>query len=217
LTLEYGSSLTTVENYAFGDSGLTTAYVEPSKQSLFTGSAGWPAGVVFGFEGYGAVCADVGADGDIVIPNTVTSLGEYAFADCSSLLSISFADNSTLATIGSYAFYNARISSIIIPNSVTLIGYSAFADCYFLTNVTFQSSSNLTTIGSQAFLAPGLSGGSVSIDEDKAYLLRMVGKMMYNTSVNGVAFAPYGPMNGSGNVEVPNNVTSIADCKLVVV
>jgi hypothetical protein len=64
-------------------------------------------------------------------------------------------------------------------------------------------------------MAPGLSGGSVTIYEEKAYLLRVVGKMMYNTSVNGVAFAPYGPMDGSGSVVIPNTVTAIADCKLV--
>ena len=46
-------------------------------------------------------------------------------------------------------------------------------------------------------------------------MLRVVGKMMYNTSVNGVAFAPYGPMDGSGNVVIPDTVTDIADCKLV--
>ena len=93
----------------------------------------------------------------------------------------------------------------------------AFRDCSSLTSVTFQSSSALTTVGTNAFMAPGLSGGSVSIDEDKASLLKVVGKMMYNTSVNGVAFAPYGPMDGSGNVVINNSVTAIADCKLVVV
>ena len=66
-------------------------------------------------------------------------------------------------------------------------------------------------------MAPGLFGGSVSIDEDKAYLLRVAGKVVYNTSVNGVAFAPYGPIDGSGNVVIPNTVTTIDDCKLVVV
>ena len=72
MTLEYGSSLATVGDNAFESTGLTTAYVESSKQSLFTGSRGWPGGVVF--EGYGVVCADVGADGHIIIPNIVTSI-----------------------------------------------------------------------------------------------------------------------------------------------
>jgi hypothetical protein len=92
---------------------------------------------------------------------------------------------------------------------LTSIGSSAFDGCSSLTNVTFQSPSALTTVGARAFLAPGLSsGGSVAIDESKASLLRVLGTMMYNASVNGVVFAPYGPMDGSGNVVVSNNVTS---------
>ena len=47
MTLEYGSSLATVGDNAFGSTGLTTAIVESAKQSLFTGSAGWPVNVMF--------------------------------------------------------------------------------------------------------------------------------------------------------------------------
>ena len=63
-------------------------------------------------------------------------------------------------------------------------------------------------------MAGGLSGGSVSIDENKAVLLRVAGTMMYNASVNGVAFAPYGPMDSSGNVVISNTITTIGGCKL---
>ena len=64
-------------------------------------------------------------------------------------------------------------------------------------------------------MAGGLSGGSVTIDDNKAYLLRVAGKMMYNASVNGVAFAPYGPIDSSGNVVISNTITTIQTCKLV--
>ena len=59
------------------------------------------------------------------IPAGVTSIGDYAFQDCS------------------------RLTSITIPNSVTSIGYSAFEDCSSLTNITIPNS--VTSIGNLAF------------------------------------------------------------------
>ena len=104
---------------------------------------------------------------------------------------------------------------ILIPKTVSSVSDSVFLGCSSLTSVIFQSPSALTTVGVRAFLAPGLSsGGSVAIDESKASLLRVVGTMMYNASVNGVVFAPYGPMDGTGHLTISNTTTSIANGKL---
>ena len=64
---------------------------------------------------------------DLVIPDSVTTIGTCAFYNCTSL------------------------TSITIPDSVTTIGSSAFYDCDGLTNVTFGENSQLTTIGVWAF------------------------------------------------------------------
>ena len=64
----------------------------------------------------------------ITIPNSVTSIGDYAFRDCSGLTSISIPNSVT--SIGESAFFNcSSLTSISIPNSVTSIESGAFFGC----------------------------------------------------------------------------------------
>lgn len=61
---------------------------------------------------------------------TVLSIGERAFANCSSLTEVEFPWDGQLEDIQSYAFYNSGISEeIMIPASVKTIGESAFGNC----------------------------------------------------------------------------------------
>lgn len=83
----------------------------------------------------------------IDIPNSVTSIGSRAFSDCWSLTSITIPNSVT--TIGDYAFFCIGLTEITIPNSVTSIGSKAFSDCWSLTSITIPKS--VTYIGSYAF------------------------------------------------------------------
>ena len=84
----------------------------------------------------------------ITIPNSVTSIGEHAFYDCSSLTLVTIPNSVT--SIGEYAFeYCRSLTSITIPNSVTSIGDGAFSYCSSLTSVTIPNS--VTSIGTKAF------------------------------------------------------------------
>lgn len=88
----------------------------------------------------------------VIIPNSVMSIGNGAFYGCNSLASV-ILPNSVMS-IGDNAFYSCKsLASVTIPNSVTVIGMEAFNYCYSLTSVTIPNS--VTTIGPRAFSGCG--------------------------------------------------------------
>ena len=84
----------------------------------------------------------VGCNGS-TIPDGVTSIGDYAFADCSGMTSVIIPNSVT--TIGDYAFYNcSSLTSVIIPSSVTSISeFRAFYNCRGLESVTVHHTTPL--------------------------------------------------------------------------
>ena len=95
--------------------------------------------------------------GNLVIPNSVTEIGNNAFNGCTGFngtLTLS----SNLKTIGDNAFYDCSgfTESLTLPNSVTTIGESAFDGCSGFTSLKLSDA--LTVIPKRAFLACNFKG-----------------------------------------------------------
>ena len=84
----------------------------------------------------------------VTIPNSVTSIGKAAFYNCYCLTSMTLPNSVT--EIGNSAFYGCKgLKSVTIPNSVISIGTWAFRECSGLTSMTIPNS--VTSIGDGAF------------------------------------------------------------------
>ncbi len=84
----------------------------------------------------------------VTVSSGVTSIGDYAFCDCTNLTSIDIPESIT--SIGNSAFaYSTKLTSIEIPASVKSIGSNAFSNCTNLTSINIPAS--VTSIGSYSF------------------------------------------------------------------
>jgi hypothetical protein len=133
---------------------------------------GLPVTSIGGSTLYGRSTFYLGAATNVVIPNSVTRIGEEAFAFCTRLTSITLSDGVT--SIGTNAFaYCVSLTNVTIPNSVTNIGLAAFAGCSNLIaftvdplNHSFSSVNGVLFDKNQTLLIqcpPGAIAGSYSI------------------------------------------------------
>ncbi len=131
----------------------------------------------------------------IEIPSSVTSIGSGAFFRCDNLKTVTFGENSKLETIGFSAFYYcSSLESIEIPASVTSIGEDAFSECKNLKTVTFGENSKLETIGSRAF-----------------YYCHSLESIIIPASVTSIGYGAFGGCSSLESIEIPASVTSIGD------
>ena len=129
--------------------------------------------------------------GSLAIPNSVTEIGEGAFENCMNLYSLSLQSN--LKRIGNRAFYACRFSgSLTIPNSVTEIGERAFQNCTGF-NGTLTLSNKLETIGESAFY--GCSG--------------FTGSLTLPNSVTTIGNAAFRACGSFTNLELSNTLSVI--------
>jgi len=128
----------------------------------------------------------------IVIPDSVISIGDYAFDGCTNLTNITIGDSVT--DIGRYAFYEcSKLSQVVGGNSVTSVGECAFRGCSNLTSVNFSDS--LLTIGDDAFR-----------DCDSMTIFTFGNNIV---SIGSYAFYECDMLT---SVIIPDSVTSIGDC-----
>jgi len=149
---------------------------------------------------------------EIVIPNSVTSIGDYAFYNCTGLASVTIPNSVT--KIGDEAFYNCTgLTSITIPDSVTSIGDSAFCYCAGLPSITIGNS--VTSIGSNAFYwCTGLTSITIpdsvtSIGYRAFYECTRLANVTIGNGVTSIGSSAFEDCTRLTSITIPDSVTSI--------
>ncbi len=145
----------------------------------------------------------------IILPSSVTSIGDFAFFECIGLTSITIP--SSVTSIGDYAFYRCSgLTSITIPSSVTKIGASAFKGCSGLTSITIPSS--VTSIGGSAFEeCSGLTSITIpssvtSIEYLAFYRCRGLTDVTFADTESSWDFYTYGTKKGTRKMSATDTV-----------
>ena len=150
----------------------------------------------------------------LVIPDSVTNIGDYAFSGCRSLTDIVIPDSVT--RIGDGAFRGCKsLTDIVIPNSVTSIGDNAFEYCFSLSNLVIPD--GVTSIEDNAFegcysLSSVVIPDSVSCIGFGAFEnCSSLTDIVIPDSVTSIGGYAFGCCESLTDIVIPNSVTSIGD------
>ena len=153
-------------------------------------------------------------EGEIVFPEGITEIDDYAFSGYYSATTLVIPDGVTKIGNGAFQFCE-NLTSIVIPESVTEIGENAFLGCYSLTNVTLPE--NLTKIGKGMFMyCISLSGIDIpeSVTEIGAYAFGScyaITEFVLPEGLTKIGIGAFQACDGITSITIPEGVTEISD------
>lgn len=146
----------------------------------------------------------------LVIPNGVTSIGDYAFSSCRGLTSITIPNSVTSIGVGAFSSCTG-LTSVTIPNGVTSIGVSAFGSCTSLSSVTIPNSviSISGFDGCTGLNSITIPNSVESIDRCAFWGCTGLTSIIIPNSVTSIGVSAFRGCSGLSSVTIPNSVTSI--------
>jgi uncharacterized repeat protein (TIGR02543 family) len=147
----------------------------------------------------------------VTIPDSLTSIGAYAFYQCTNLTSISMGDNVT--SIGARAFYKAGLTALSLPVNASLGDY-AFYQCTGLVSLNIPAGMTLgkaTFSGCSGLTTLTLEDGLTSIEESVFYNCSGLTAVNIPNSVSVIGKNAFNGCSGLESLNIPSSVTGIGD------
>jgi len=158
--------------------------------------------------------------------STFTSIGEWAFAGCNNLTGVTIPNSVT--SIGVYAFRSTGLTGVTIPNSVTSIDNGAFAYCSKLTAINVDADNSAYTAENGILYdkskntliqyPAGKTGNTFTIPSSVTSIGEHAFAGCYNltgvtipNSVTSIGEHAFAGCNNLTSVTIPNSITSIGD------
>lgn len=150
----------------------------------------------------------------MVIPDSVTNIGIYAFSGCSGLTSVNIPGSVTSIERGLFLNCSA-LKTVTIGNGVTSIGDQAFGGCGELTNIVLPDS--IINIGDGAFMMTGYYLDKQNWENGALYLgkcligaeMDLIGTYSIKDGTICIAAGAFQNCDDLEGVTIPNSVTSI--------
>ena len=153
----------------------------------------------------------------VVIPDSVTSIGNYAFRDCSGLTSVTIGNGVT--SIGNNTFYNcSKLTSIIVPDGVKTVGSYVFYGCSSLADVVIGNGVTVIT-NSMFYLCMSLTriiigNNVISIGDGAFFACTYLTNITIPDGVTSIGASAFNACEALTNITIPSNVTSMGSLAL---
>ena len=138
-----------------------------------------------------------GPGGNVVIPDSVTSIGNAAFYSCKNLTQVTIPDSVT--SIGNMAFAGSGLTSVVLPGSVTQLGDPSDSPAVY--GRVFVSCANLTSVT--------LSYGITEISDFMFSSCTELTSVTLPDSLRTIGNTAFGKCDSLRNVTIPDSVTTI--------
>lgn len=153
----------------------------------------------------------------IILPNSITSIGYYAFNNCTGLTcNLIIPDGVTQIEENAFAYCSSLTGSLKIPNSVTTIGNFAFLACSNL-NGNLTIGDGVTNIGRYAFSGCNKLNGALVIPNSVTTISECAffgcegfkGKLIVGNSVSSIWNSAFNGCTGIDILTLPSSLTLI--------
>lgn len=201
---------------------LEAFHVAPGSTSFYADSKG----VLYNYRKTTLIAAPASLSGHYVIPDTVTTISNWAFHGLLQLTGVTLP--AKLRVIGDQAFHScALLGEVTIPATVTSIGESAFSCCYFLSSITVAGGNSFyadskgvlyTRDMTRLISAPGMLSGSYEIPQGVTTMDRYAFEgcpyftaLTIPGTMSTLSYGAFSNYSSLAQVTVREGVTSVAD------